>query len=99
MVVFQGWDNVFLATFRHAAQNLHGAASFLEEIRCDFDDKPASSGDRGCFALCVWLRRGTSPLVVVLGVAGLIGFGVALGGESICTLSDPPYHSWRGCRP
>jgi small multidrug resistance family-3 protein len=32
----------------------------------------------GCFAFWVWLRRGASPLVVLLGVASLIGFAVAL---------------------
>lgn len=32
----------------------------------------------GCFAFWVWLRRGASSLVVVLGVASLIGFALAL---------------------
>ena len=32
----------------------------------------------GCFAFWVWLRRGASPLVAVLGIASLIGFAVAL---------------------
>ena len=32
----------------------------------------------GCFAFWVWLRRGASPLVAVLGVASLIGFAIAL---------------------
>lgn len=32
----------------------------------------------GCFAFWVWLRRGASPMVVVLGVASLIGFAIAL---------------------
>lgn len=32
----------------------------------------------GCFAFWVWLRRGASPLVAILGVASLIGFAMAL---------------------
>ena len=32
----------------------------------------------GCFAFWVWLRRGASPLVALLGVGSLIGFAVAL---------------------
>lgn len=32
----------------------------------------------GCFAFWAWLRRGASPLVVVLGVASLMGFAVVL---------------------
>ena len=32
----------------------------------------------GCFAFWIWLRRGGSPLVAVLGVASLIGFAVTL---------------------
>jgi small multidrug resistance family-3 protein len=32
----------------------------------------------GCFAFWVWLRRGASPLVAVLGVASLVAFAVAL---------------------
>ena len=32
----------------------------------------------GCFAFWAWLRRGASPFVVVLGVASLIGFAIAL---------------------
>ena len=32
----------------------------------------------GCFAFWVWLRRGASPLIAVLGIASLIGFAVAL---------------------
>ena len=32
----------------------------------------------GCFAFWVWLRRGASPLVAVLGIASLIGFAIAL---------------------
>lgn len=32
----------------------------------------------GCFAFWIWLRRGASPFVAVLGVASLIGFAIAL---------------------
>ena len=32
----------------------------------------------GCFAFWAWLRRGASPIVVVLGVASLIAFAFAL---------------------
>ena len=32
----------------------------------------------GCFALWVWLRRGASPLVALLGVVSLVAFAVAL---------------------
>ena len=32
----------------------------------------------GCFAFWVWLRRGASPLVTLLGVASLIGFAFTL---------------------
>jgi small multidrug resistance family-3 protein len=32
----------------------------------------------GCFAFWAWLRRGVTPLVVVLGIASLIGFALAL---------------------
>lgn len=32
----------------------------------------------GCFAFWVWLRRGASPFVAVLGIGSLIGFAVAL---------------------
>jgi small multidrug resistance family-3 protein len=32
----------------------------------------------GCFAFWAWLRRGTSPLVLLLGVASLIGFATVL---------------------
>lgn len=32
----------------------------------------------GCFAFWMWLRRGASPLVVLLGVASLIAFAVTL---------------------
>jgi small multidrug resistance family-3 protein len=32
----------------------------------------------GCFAFWAWLRRGSSPLAAVLGVASLIGFAVTL---------------------
>ncbi len=32
----------------------------------------------GCFAFWIWLRRGASPLVTVLGVVSLIVFAVAL---------------------
>ena len=32
----------------------------------------------GCFAFWMWLRRGATPLIAVLGLASLIGFAVAL---------------------
>jgi len=32
----------------------------------------------GCFAFWMWLRRGATPLVVLLGIASLICFAVAL---------------------
>ena len=32
----------------------------------------------GCFAFWVWLRRGASPLVALIGVGSLVGFAVAL---------------------
>lgn len=32
----------------------------------------------GCFAFWMWLRRGASPLVAILGIFSLIGFAVAL---------------------
>lgn len=32
----------------------------------------------GCFAFWLWLRRGASAVVVVAGVASLIGFALAL---------------------
>jgi small multidrug resistance family-3 protein len=32
----------------------------------------------GCFAFCVWVRRGAAPWVVVLGIASLVGFALAL---------------------
>jgi small multidrug resistance family-3 protein len=32
----------------------------------------------GCFAFWVWLRRGASPTVTLLGVASLIGFAAVL---------------------
>ena len=32
----------------------------------------------GCFAFWVWLRRGASPLVALLGVVSLVVFAVAL---------------------
>ena len=32
----------------------------------------------GCFAFWAWARRGASPLMVVLGIASLIGFALAL---------------------
>lgn len=32
----------------------------------------------GCFAFWIWLRRGASPLVALLGVASLIAFAVVL---------------------
>jgi small multidrug resistance family-3 protein len=32
----------------------------------------------GCFAFWVWLRRGVTPLILVLGIASLIGFALAL---------------------
>lgn len=31
-----------------------------------------------CFALWIWVRRGAAPFVVVLGVASLVGFALAL---------------------
>ena len=34
-------------------------------------------GER-CFAFWVWLRRGASPFVAVLGIGSLIGFAIAL---------------------
>jgi small multidrug resistance family-3 protein len=32
----------------------------------------------GCFAFWLWLRRGATPYVAVLGVASLVGFAIAL---------------------
>lgn len=32
----------------------------------------------GCFAFWSWLRRGSSPLVALVGVASLVGFALAL---------------------
>ena len=32
----------------------------------------------GCFAFWMWLRRGVTPFVTLLGIASLIGFAVAL---------------------
>ena len=32
----------------------------------------------GCFAFWVWVRRGASPFVLMLGIACLIGFALAL---------------------
>lgn len=32
----------------------------------------------GCFAFWLWLRRGTTPLMAVLGVVSLIAFALAL---------------------
>lgn len=32
----------------------------------------------GCFAFWMWLRRGASPLVAVIGVASLVGFAIVL---------------------
>lgn len=32
----------------------------------------------GCFAFWLWLRRGMSPWVAIVGIASLIGFAVAL---------------------
>jgi len=32
----------------------------------------------GCFAFWMWLRRGASPLVTVLGIASLVGFAIVL---------------------
>lgn len=32
----------------------------------------------GCFAFWVWIRRGASPFVALLGVASLIGFAIVL---------------------
>ncbi len=32
----------------------------------------------GCFAFWLWVRRGASPVLVILGIASLIGFALAL---------------------
>jgi small multidrug resistance family-3 protein len=32
----------------------------------------------GCFAFWLWVRRGATPMVIVLGIASLIGFALAL---------------------
>ena len=32
----------------------------------------------GCFTFWLWLRRGTAPTIVVVGIFSLIGFAVAL---------------------
>ena len=32
----------------------------------------------GCFAFWIWVRRGATPFVVVLGIASLVGFALAL---------------------
>jgi small multidrug resistance family-3 protein len=32
----------------------------------------------GCFAFWVWLRRGVTPFVLILGITSLIGFALAL---------------------
>lgn len=32
----------------------------------------------GCFAFWAWLRRGVTPFMVVLGIASLVGFALAL---------------------
>lgn len=32
----------------------------------------------GCFAFWVWVRRGAAPWIVVLGIASLVGFALAL---------------------
>lgn len=32
----------------------------------------------GCFAFWVWLRRGASPVIAILGVASLAAFAIAL---------------------
>jgi small multidrug resistance family-3 protein len=32
----------------------------------------------GCFAFWVWVRRGAAPWIVVLGIASLLGFALAL---------------------
>ena len=32
----------------------------------------------GCFAFWMWLRRGVTPFIALLGIASLIGFAVAL---------------------
>jgi small multidrug resistance family-3 protein len=32
----------------------------------------------GCFAFWLWMRRGAAPWVVVLGIASLVGFALAL---------------------
>ena len=32
----------------------------------------------GCFAFWIWLRRGVTPFIALLGIASLIGFAVTL---------------------
>jgi small multidrug resistance family-3 protein len=32
----------------------------------------------GCFAFWVWVRRGAAPWVIVVGIASLVGFALAL---------------------
>jgi len=32
----------------------------------------------GCFAFWMWLRRGVTPFIALLGIASLIGFAVVL---------------------
>ncbi len=32
----------------------------------------------GCFAFWVWVRRGAAPWVIMLGIASLVGFALAL---------------------
>lgn len=32
----------------------------------------------GCFAFWLWIRRGATPSVIVLGIASLVGFALAL---------------------
>ena len=32
----------------------------------------------GCFAFCIWLRRGVRPFIALIGIASLIGFAVTL---------------------
>ena len=32
----------------------------------------------GCFAFWIWVRRGATPFVLMLGVASLVGFALAL---------------------
>ena len=47
-----------------AAEKKEGIAAFFEIA--------------GCFAFWMWLRRGVTPLVALVGIASLVGFAVAL---------------------